>query len=108
VARVSRLMGAYLTYLELSTGKDKQIIEFQIDVRCKCSLIPQMTSSQCGKENSIFTKKKVLFSTSQIPLAVGASCVICSATRVRVEGVGSPRVAEKKSTKATKKSRKWF
>jgi hypothetical protein len=37
-------MGAYLTYLELPTGKEKGVIAFKIDVRCKCSQIPQMST----------------------------------------------------------------
>jgi hypothetical protein len=35
VTHVSRCTGAYLTYLELSTGKDKQVIVFLTDVKCK-------------------------------------------------------------------------
>jgi hypothetical protein len=31
LAHVSWWMGAYLTYLELSTGKDKGVIAFKID-----------------------------------------------------------------------------
>jgi hypothetical protein len=46
--------------------------------------------SQFGKENPIFTKKKVLFSTSRIPLADGASCVTFSATRVSPHPPPSP------------------
>jgi hypothetical protein len=76
-------MGAYLTYLELSTVKGKQVIAFLIDVRCKCSQILQMTAekTKLAKKIPSLLKKKSTFSTYRIPLAVGSSCVTFSATR---------------------------
>jgi hypothetical protein len=46
-------MGAYLTYLELSAGKDKQVIVFKIDVRCKGRRIPQMTAEKANLAKKI-------------------------------------------------------
>jgi hypothetical protein len=51
-------MEAYLTYLELYTGKDKRVIEFYIDVRCKCSRIPQMTAEKANLAKKIPSSPK--------------------------------------------------
>jgi hypothetical protein len=93
-------MGAYLTYLELSTGKDKRVIEFKIDVSCKCSRIPQMTAEKANLAKKIpSSPKKVLFSTSRIPLAVGALCLTFSATRGEPTPSTLTLVAEKSVTR---------
>jgi hypothetical protein len=57
-------MGAYLTYINLSAGKGKQVIAFLIDVRCRW--IPQMTAENANlaKKIPFLTKKKYFFSRS--------------------------------------------
>jgi hypothetical protein len=89
-------MGAYLTYLELSNGKEKQVIAFKIDVRCKCSQIPQMTAEKAiwQRKTISSTKKSTTFFHARISRSGKGRVSNFSATRVRVEGVGSPRVAE--------------
>jgi hypothetical protein len=66
-------MGAYLTYLELSTVKGKQVIAFLIDVRCKCSQILQMTAekTKLAKKIPSLLKKKVLFPLIEFHLPSG-------------------------------------
>jgi hypothetical protein len=80
-------MGAYLTYLELSTGKDKRVIEFLIDARCKCSRIPQMTAEKANLSKKIPSSPKKKY-----------SCVTFSATRGEPTPSTLTLVAEKSLT----------